>query len=174
MGVVYTKEGETCSAEEEDELGDGCVQTVFMLVTDAPSKAKRKLALAKKATVLDALAAAAGVDRAKLAPLASFSSGIYTEDDYLAQLEEDWEREEYGPGAAEVVKRNHAAWQSPAALLEAIEAALAALADPKTAQLVLIDDYCEDVPDALRALRTRVERAVTAGASSVCLELDEG
>lgn len=172
MPVLYTKPNDA-TVHDAGEPEHDVQGPLLVLIGEASAKARKKLRLARDATVLDALAAASGVEKERLAPLALWSDGIYTEDDYLAQFEEDWEREEYGRHAAEVVARNNAAWQPPAALLSAIDVAREHLRDAKLAKAVLPDDWWMDTPDALTALRDLVQRAADDGATRVCVELEE-
>ena len=87
----------------------GEAETLLIVLARPASGKLRKLhGLPAKALVAASIAKAAGVPLAVLEPLLRHSTGIYTEDDYLALYAEDWEREEYGTHAAEVVASNRA------------------------------------------------------------------
>lgn len=157
-----------------DDGAETSALTLLILLADRPpAKLRKKLGLLPKSTLLDALARDARIAPVRLAPLARLSSGIYTEDDYLSQFDEDWEVEEYGGHAREAVERNLAAWQDPGPLLEALDAAIAGFSDPKVARSLLPDESERWAPDALRVLRERVAAAIERAATSVCLEIDD-
>jgi hypothetical protein len=172
MPVVFTLPNGRSPPPADPE--QGYVGTVlFLLTATATLKARKDHALPRKATVLDVLAAAARVPVGRLKPLTMFSSGIYTEEDYLAQFEEDWEREEYGAGASKVIAKNKAAWQPPQPLIDALDIVIEQLADPKRTKGLSADDSWKGASESLEELRRQVRRAADLGALEICLELDD-
>lgn len=172
MPLVYeTPDNQLHCCDGPDDDARRALHLVLALGEPASASARRRFGLPRRTTVARALAAAAGVDAAVVEPLTRVSSGAYTEDDYLADFEEDWEREEYGRHAAKVVARNRAAWQAPGALAAAVDAALSALRDPSVAAVLLDEDWQREAPAVLASLRRSIQRAIDAGAVGACFEV---
>lgn len=136
-----------------------------------PARLRRGHGLKKSASQLALLAKVGGLDEGALDPLGKTSTGIYTEDDYLAQFSEDWEHEEYGRFAAETVAKNEAAWHPMSAYRAAIDAAIRALTTPEVTAVLAI----EPAPAEARAVLSRLISRLAAApeAARICVEIDD-
>lgn len=140
----------------------------------APSGARRAFRLTAKATRLHVIAAAAEVGLAVVTPLGRFSSGAYSEEDVVADLElEDADIGlASGREARKQVARNLAAWQEPDVVVQAIDVALRALDVERVGALLFADDDAvTDPSDLLCQWRAAIVAATAAGARRICLEV---
>ncbi len=165
MPLLFTIPNESTARSINSSANDEALGTVFMAMPHkAPSKARRKFKLKPKATIAQAIGAFGEVDTSVLA---SVSSGIYDASTY---------EEEYGLSAKDAkaaAARDEAAWQDPAPLLKALDAAEVVLADAAVAE-ALFSDYSDsqDVLPAIREMAAMVRDAIAKGAVKVCMEWD--
>lgn len=173
MGIrCHVPDGSDVAPDESPESSVGEAETLLIRLAErAPAKLRKAHGLSAKASCLAVVEKVAGLKAGSLAPLGKLSTGMYTHEDYLAQFSEDWEREEYGVYAGEVVKKNLAATQPTSTFLEAVKLAQGSLVD-RALQKAVLDDHPACI-EVLQRLRERVEQAVERGATTVTVEIDD-
>jgi len=168
MGLLFLSAG----GEEITATPDVSGEAETLLITLAETcnaKLRKKHALPRGATLAQALAVSGGLDRRALDPLTRTSTGILTKEDYEAQFSEDWEIAEYGRFADEVIARNRAALQDIGVYEAALRQASGVLEQAKDA--VIPEPAI--AREVLARLLVRVEAGRMAGATQVCVTIDD-